>query len=537
MVGHSQGEIAAAHFAGALTLEDAALLVVRRAEAIDAVTGVGGMASFPLPAERVRELIAPWGERIVIAVDNGPASCAVAAEPEALAELLAACEEQDVRARVIATNTRPTGGRIEAIRERLLEQLAPISPRPTELPFYSATVGREIRGEELGPEHWYRGLRQPVRFGDTVEAMLAAGYRRFIEPSAHPVLTTAVGESARAQGIEVATIGTLRREEGDQARFSAAVAEAHAHGVEVDWPGLFAPQRPQRVPLPTYPFQRQRYWLAPGAGGSADLGAAGLSEAEHPLLGAAIALPGAEGEGLLLTGRISLGTHPWLGDHARRRRRDPARHRLPRAGADRGAALRGGGGGGADDRGAAGPAGAGGGGAAGQGRSARRRGVRTLAIHSRGSFGSSTSQRTADSEGAEGEWTLNATGTLGPAGESRRGTSPSGRPPGPSRSTSRISTSASPRSASTTAPPSRAWRRLAARRGALRRGRARRGAGGRGGALRDAPGAARRRPAGAPPGRRWGGGGGAAAPFAWSGVRLHGSGAAALRVRLRGPGR
>ncbi len=319
VVGHSQGEIAAAHLAGALSLEDAARVVALRGQAIVSLAGKGGMAAIGLSAEAVRERIEPWSGRIALAVTNSRSSSTVAGEAEALRELVAACEADGIRCREISAEYATHWDRVEAVRESLLSDLAPIEPRPTEIPFYSSMSAGRIEGEELGPEYWYRSFREPVRFEQTVQALIADGFDAFVETSSHPVLTLAVQETAEDCGEDhdpVATVASLQRGEGGLARFTTALAEAHVHGAPLDWRRLYAGRSAKRTPLPTYAFQRKRYWLESGAG-EADVTGAGLGAAGHPLLGAAISLPGqgdADG-GWLLTGRLSLKTHAWLADH------------------------------------------------------------------------------------------------------------------------------------------------------------------------------------------------------------------------------
>jgi acyl transferase domain-containing protein/acyl-coenzyme A synthetase/AMP-(fatty) acid ligase/acyl carrier protein len=312
VVGHSQGEIAAAHVAGALSLEDAARVVALRSRALAELAGRGGMLSVQLPAPQLLDLLRPWGEALGLAARNSPRSSVVSGTPQALAELAAACEADGIRHRTIPVDYASHSGQVEAIRERLLADLAPIEPQPARLRFYSALAAEPLEGGELGPEYWYRSLREPVRFGDAVAALLGDGYGAFVEASAHPVLTMAVEETAAEAGAEVAAIGSLRRGEGGIERFTAALAAAHVAGVEVDWQRLFGRRRGRPVALPTYPFQRRRFWLD-AAAPRGDVRGAGLDDAEHPLLAAAVSLPA--GEGWLLSGRLSLRSHPWLGDH------------------------------------------------------------------------------------------------------------------------------------------------------------------------------------------------------------------------------
>ena len=168
---------------------------------------------------------------------------------------------------------------------------------------------------ELDSAYWYRNLRQTVLFEQTTRLLLEDSFSAFVEVSPHPVLTMAIEETAEAMRGEadaVAVLGSLRREQGGLERFLCSLADAHVHGVRVDWGALFAGRGARRVTLPTYAFQRRRYWLASGAG-AGDASALGQSPAGHPLLGAAVELP--EG-GHVFTGRLSLETRPWLGDHA-----------------------------------------------------------------------------------------------------------------------------------------------------------------------------------------------------------------------------
>jgi acyl transferase domain-containing protein/acyl carrier protein len=315
VAGHSQGEVAAAHVAGGLSLEDAALILAVRTELLLDLPVPGGLASVHLPLGELEERLAPWGERLEVAVFNGPASLVVSGERAALDELLATCEEDGVRARRILGADFPShSAYIEPLRGALLERLAPVAPRGGEIPFYSTVTGEAIDTGGLDAEYWYRNLRQPVRFEPIVSELLERGHRLMIEVNGHPLLVPAVREAIDAGPVaeEAVVLGTLRREEGGAERFVRSLAEAHAHGARVDWPAFFGPGA-KKVPLPTYPFQRQRFWLDPAAGGAASLASAGLAAADHPLLGAAIEDP--SGEGFAMSGRVSPDSHPWLLDH------------------------------------------------------------------------------------------------------------------------------------------------------------------------------------------------------------------------------
>jgi acyl transferase domain-containing protein/thioesterase domain-containing protein len=263
VAGHSQGEIAAAHVAGALTLEDAAMLTAVRGRTIVKLIGKGGMASIALPADQLG--LERWGGRIEVAAFNGPSSTVLTGEREALAELVAQCVDDGHRARAVPAATAPSHSvQVESLREELLEALAPISPRPAEVPFYSAVTGGPLDTSKLDAEYWYRNMREPVRFEQVTRSLLGAGERALLEVSPHPVLGLAVGETvedALAGSGEATILASLRRGEGGPERFALSLAEAHAAGVAVEWEAFFAGSGAKRVKLPTYPFQRQRYWL------------------------------------------------------------------------------------------------------------------------------------------------------------------------------------------------------------------------------------------------------------------------------------
>ncbi len=316
VAGHSQGEIVAAHVAGALSIEDAAMLAALRSKIISRLAGKGGMVSIALPTEELDSHLEPWGERIEVAAHNGPSSTILSGDRQALDQLLEHCTEQDIRAREIPAAIASHSAYVEELREEVLETLAPISPQSAEIPFHSTVTGGRLDTTELDAAYWYRNLRETVQFEQVTRGLLQDGHRVFIEVSPHPVFALAVGETIEAtlpDPDQATALGTLRRDEDGSGCFAASLARAYCAGAEVDWEAFFAGTQARAVGLPTYPFQRERYWLEHPKG-SGDVSAVGLSATGHPLLGAALELAGAEG--LLLTGRLSLDAHPWLADHA-----------------------------------------------------------------------------------------------------------------------------------------------------------------------------------------------------------------------------
>ncbi|MET9050888.1 SDR family NAD(P)-dependent oxidoreductase, partial [Streptomyces bacillaris] len=264
VVGHSQGEVAAACVAGGLSLEDGARVVALRSRAVGVLAGRGGMASIPLPVDVVRERLVGWSGRLSVAAVNGPSSTVVSGDADAVAGLLEVLAGEGVRARRVEVDYASHSSHVEAIREQLLAGLKDITPRTGSVPFYSSVTGGLLDTKGLDAEYWYRNLRETVEFGKATEALLSDGFRFFVEASPHPVLGVAVGESVEAAGVDAAALGTLRRGEGGQEQVLRAVGRAWECGLGVDWSGVFPGAR--RVELPTYAFQRSRYWLtAPAA--------------------------------------------------------------------------------------------------------------------------------------------------------------------------------------------------------------------------------------------------------------------------------
>ncbi|NGO88043.1 acyltransferase domain-containing protein, partial [Streptomyces sp. 196(2019)] len=216
VVGHSQGEVAAACVAGGLSLEDGARVVALRSRAVGVLAGRGGMASVPLPVDVVRERLSGWGGRLSVAAVNGPLSTVVSGDAGAVAGLLEVLAGEGVRARRVEVDYASHSSHVEAIREQLLAGLKDITPRTGSVPFYSSVTGGLLDTKGLDAEYWYRNLRETVEFGKATEALLSDGFRFFVEASPHPVLGVAVGESVEAAGVEAAVLGTLRRGEGGQ---------------------------------------------------------------------------------------------------------------------------------------------------------------------------------------------------------------------------------------------------------------------------------------------------------------------------------
>ncbi|WP_203721047.1 type I polyketide synthase, partial [Paractinoplanes brasiliensis] len=303
VIGHSQGEIAAAVVSGGLSLADGARVVALRSQAIAAIAGGGGMVSVPVPVGDVESLLEPFG--LAVAAVNGPSQVVVAGPAEGCDRFVETYPELNAR-RIAVDYASHTAG-MEPLRDRL--DLAGLTPVAGSVPFFSTVYAEPIDTSRLDGDYWFTNLRQTVRFADTVEALVEAGHKVFVELSPHPVLTMAVEQA----GDGLVVTGSLRRNDDTRARWLRSVATLHTAGVAVDWTRVLGEGPARPMSLPVYPFQRERYWPRLSGAWSGDAGALGLSAANHPLLGAAVRL--ADGDGVLLTGRLSLVAQPWLADH------------------------------------------------------------------------------------------------------------------------------------------------------------------------------------------------------------------------------
>ncbi|MFE6774575.1 type I polyketide synthase [Streptomyces sp. NPDC057702] len=259
VVGHSQGEIAAACVAGALSLADGARVVALRSRAILALSGQGGMVSLGTSVEEAERRVAAWDGRISVAAINGPGSVVVAGDADALDELVEVCAAEEVRARRVPVDYASHSPHVERVREALASALAEVSPTRASVPMLSTVTGQWLTGPEVDGAYWYQNLRDTVRFEEATRGLLDWGAGAFVECAPHPVLAFGLRETLDATGGEAVVAGTLRREDGDLDQFLLSVAEAYVEGLPFDWRQVVPAGR--HVDLPTYPFQRRRFWL------------------------------------------------------------------------------------------------------------------------------------------------------------------------------------------------------------------------------------------------------------------------------------
>ena len=258
VVGHSQGEIAAAYVCGALSLRDATRIVAMRSKALVGLIGHGGMASVAESAQVVEERLAPWSDRVSVAVVNGPRSVVVSGEPDALDEFVEKMKADGAQARRIKVDYASHSHQVARVRDEVIGSLSDVSPTSAKLPFYSTLYGEIIDTAGLDGDYWYNNLREKVRFESSVRRLAEDGFRVFIEMSPHPVLTVPVQEIVEDVD-DALVLSSSRRGRGEVEAVLNSLAGLHVQGGVVDWDALFGTRR--RVDLPTYAFQRQRYWL------------------------------------------------------------------------------------------------------------------------------------------------------------------------------------------------------------------------------------------------------------------------------------
>ncbi|WP_319449549.1 MULTISPECIES: acyltransferase domain-containing protein [unclassified Mycobacterium] len=235
VLGHSQGELAAAYVAGALSLRAAAKVVTLRSKAIRAIAGMGGMVSIARPIDQIHTLIKPWLQTISIGAQNGPRSSVVTGQAAALDELMVVCGRNSVPAVRIPVDYASQSAHVEALRATLHECLSGLQPRTGDITFISAVTGAGLDPTILDGDYWFANLRQPVLFEQSVRWAYEHGYRTFVECSPHPVLDGGIQDSLEAYGDDHSVVGTLRRNEGGMRRFLLSAAEAYVAGMSVNW--------------------------------------------------------------------------------------------------------------------------------------------------------------------------------------------------------------------------------------------------------------------------------------------------------------
>ncbi|MGX1638147.1 type I polyketide synthase, partial [Streptomyces albidoflavus] len=310
VAGHSIGEVAAAHVAGVFSLADACALVAARGRLMQALPEGGAMVAVEASEAEVLPHLEPV-EGVSIAAVNGPSSVVVSGAEEAVEAVAEVFREQGRRASRLRVSHAFHSPLMEPMLADFREALSGLSFAEPRLPVVSNVSGRIAEtGELTTPDYWVRHVREAVRFDDGVRALAAEGVARFVELGPDGVLS---GMARASAGEDAVLVPLLRKDRDEEVTALAALGRLHATGAPVDWTAVLAGTGARLIDLPTYAFQHEHYWPVPAPAPAGDVESAGLRAAGHPLLSAAVEL--SDSGGLLLTTRLSLRTHPWLGEH------------------------------------------------------------------------------------------------------------------------------------------------------------------------------------------------------------------------------
>ncbi|MFX0574764.1 SDR family NAD(P)-dependent oxidoreductase, partial [Nocardia nepalensis] len=304
VMGHSVGEVTAAYVAGVLTLEDAALLVAARGRLMQALPEGGVMVAVAASEDEVLPLLVGG---VDIAAINAPGSVVISGAETAVAAIADRLAQQGRRVHRLAVSHAFHSQLMEPMLEEFARLVSDITVSPARIPVVS-NVTAELTGPDFGSgQYWLDHIRRPVRFADSVQLLESMGATRFIEVGPGAGLSAAIEQTLTSP--EAITIPVLTKHRPETTAMVKAVGHAFVAGVPVDWSKVYT-TTPGRVGLPTYAFQRQRYWLASG---SADAGSAGQYRVQHPVLAAAV--PVGDRDEWVFTGRLSVQAQPWIADH------------------------------------------------------------------------------------------------------------------------------------------------------------------------------------------------------------------------------
>jgi 4-hydroxyphenylalkanoate synthase len=310
VMGHSVGELSAACVAGVLTLADAAMLVAARGRLMQALPTVGAMVAVGANEHEVLPLL---GEAVGISAINAPASVVISGEESAVSAIAQRLAAQGRRVHRLAVSHAFHSPLMEPMLEEFARVAARIEVRQPQIAVAS-NVTAELAGAgcDFGSaQYWVEHIRRPVRFADSVRHLETHGATHFIEAGPGSGLTASIEQSLSS--AEAVAVSVLGKDGPEVASLLSAVGHMFITGVRVDWPAVFADTGGRRVDLPTYAFQRRRFWSTPASAGPADVSGFGLGAAGHALLGVVIERP--DSGGVLLIGGLSLSRQPWLADH------------------------------------------------------------------------------------------------------------------------------------------------------------------------------------------------------------------------------
>jgi myxalamid-type polyketide synthase MxaE and MxaD len=284
VVGHSMGEVAAACFAGALNLNDAAKVICCRSAFVKSTIGRGAMCAVELSIEEARLALEGYEDRVSIAVSNSPTSTVLSGDPAALAKVVDQLQRRDIFCRTVKVDFAAHSPQMNPLRDALSQALDGLQALPAATPIYSTVTGTVIDGLKVGPRYWADNLREPVLFSAAVDQLIADGHDVFLEISPHPILLGAVQQATHQPDFEVAALPSLRRDQDERTSMLNGLGALYSLGYQVDWNRIY-PKGGRFVSLPFYPWQRERCWLETGNDSSTNEQAIVSGRGKHPLLG------------------------------------------------------------------------------------------------------------------------------------------------------------------------------------------------------------------------------------------------------------
>jgi acyl transferase domain-containing protein/acyl carrier protein len=318
IVGHSVGEVAAAYVSGALSLDDAVQVSYHRSRLQHRTRGEGKMLAVGLSLQEARRLLLPHAGQVSIAAINGPQAVTLSGDADALAGIHEELSVEGTFSRILQVDIPYHSPKMDPLREELFDVLSALSPHRPEIPLYSTVTGALLDENGMNAEYWWSNVREPVQFARVVEKLLETGHGLFLEVGPHPVLSASIQECALATNTPVQVLTTLRHKEPERATMLAALGRLYTTGLEIDWQ-RFHPHAGRLMSLPTYPWQRERYWRESDVSRDLRTGDAGWSALGHfgpivhPLLGHALVT--AHAEAAWDTELEVQRDHGWLADH------------------------------------------------------------------------------------------------------------------------------------------------------------------------------------------------------------------------------
>lgn len=261
VVGHSIGEVAAGYVSGALTLEQAVLLIFHRSRVQFKATDKGRMLAVGLPYEEAKKLTEGHEGKVSVGAVNGPEMVTLSGDMDRIESIAEDLNERDVFHRMLMVNVPFHSHHMEPLRDELLASLGDdFQPSATHIPFYSTVEGDKVDGRELTPDYWYRNVREPVFLTSAIEAQARDGFDTFIELGPHPIHASGVNDTLKQEKQEGLVLPSIRRKEAEKRTFLSSAAALHTWGFKLDWEAFYGKGH-GFVDLPRYPWQRESYWL------------------------------------------------------------------------------------------------------------------------------------------------------------------------------------------------------------------------------------------------------------------------------------